>query len=64
MDTMTKIEAESIIQKEADSMQLSFNETMNFMQRNMREFGSVEKCAFNVIFRSRPDMHFTAEMFK
>jgi len=45
-ETMTQAEALSIIQGEADSMGLPMLETLQFMQDNLEEFGSVERCAY------------------
>ena len=60
-DTMTQAEALDIIQGEADSMGLGFLETMQFMQANLHEFGSVERCAFRVAFRGFQRLFQTSE---
>jgi len=51
VNTMSEAEALQIIQDEADNMGLGFLETMMFMQTNLHEYGSVERCAFRVAFR-------------
>ena len=50
-DTMSQAEALEIIQQEAKSMGLGILETLQFMDRNLFEFGSVERCAFRVAMR-------------
>jgi hypothetical protein len=50
-DTMSQAEALEIIQAEAKSMGLGILETLQFMDRNLFEFGSVERCAFRVAMR-------------
>jgi hypothetical protein len=50
--SMSQGEALDIIQKEADSLGLQFLETMIYMQDNMHEYGSVERCAYRVAFRN------------
>ena len=50
-DTMSQAEALEIIQAEAESMGLGILETLQFMDRNLFEFGSVERCAFRVAMR-------------
>ena len=50
-ETMTQTMALDIIQKEADSMGLGILETLQLMDRNLFEFGSVERCAFRVAMR-------------
>ena len=50
-DTMSQAEALEIIQAEAKSMGLGILETLQFMDRHLFEFGSVERCAFRVAMR-------------
>ena len=50
-DTMSQAEALEIIQAEAKSMGLGILETLQLMDRNLFEFGSVERCAFRVAMR-------------
>ena len=50
-DTMTQAEALEIVQKEAKSMNLGVLETLQLFKVAPHEFGSVEKCAFNVALR-------------
>lgn len=50
-DTMTQAEALEIVQKEAKLMGLDVLETLRFFMHRPHEFGSVEKCAFNVALR-------------
>ena len=50
-DTMTQTEALEIVQAEAKSMGLGVLETLHFFMHYPHEFGSVEKCAFNVALR-------------
>ncbi len=50
-DTMSQAEALGIIQAEANSMGLGILETLQLMDRNLFEFGSVERCAFRVAMR-------------
>jgi len=53
-ETMTRAEALQVIQAEADSMGLGILETIQFFRANPHEFGSVERCAFNITLR---DLH-------
>jgi hypothetical protein len=50
-DTMSQAEALEIIQAEANAMGLGILETLQLMDRNLFEFGSVERCAFRVAMR-------------
>lgn len=50
-DTMSQAEALEIIQAEAKSMGLGILETLQLMDRNLFEWGSVERCAFRVAMR-------------
>ena len=50
--SMSQGEALEIIQKEADSLGLPFLETMMYMQDNLFEYGSVERCAYRVARRN------------
>ena len=50
-NTLGQAEALEIIQREADSMGLGILETLQFMDRNLFEFDSVERCAFRVAMR-------------
>ena len=50
-DTMSQAEALEIIQAEDKSMGLGILETLQLMDRNLFEFGSVERCAFRVAMR-------------
>ena len=50
-DTMTQAEALEIVQAEAKSMGLGILETLQLFKRHPEEFGSVERCAFNVALR-------------
>ena len=50
-DTMSQAEALEIIQQEANSMGLGILETLQLMDHNLFEFGSVERCAFRVAMR-------------
>ena len=50
-DTMSQAEALEIIQAEAKSLGLGILETLQLMDRNLFEFGSVERCAFRVAMR-------------
>ena len=54
IDTMSRAEALQVIQNEAESMGLGILETIQFFRANPHEFGSVEKCAFNITLR---DLH-------
>ncbi len=54
VETMSRAEALQVIQNEAESMGLSILETIQFFRANPHEFGSVEKCAFNITLR---DLH-------
>ena len=54
VETMSRAEALEIIQAEASSMGLGILETIQFFRANPHEFGSVEKCAFNITLR---DLH-------
>lgn len=47
-DTMSQAQALEIIQAEAKAMGLGILETLQFMDRHLFEFGSVERCAFRV----------------
>ena len=51
IDTMTQADALDVVQAEASSMGLDILETLQFYKANPHEFGSVEKCAFNVVLR-------------
>ena len=50
--SMSQGDALEIIQKEADALGWPILETMIFMQANLDEYGSVERCAFRVAFRN------------
>lgn len=50
-DTMTTAEALEIVQAEAKSMGLGILETFQLFKVAPHEFGSVERCAFNVALR-------------
>ena len=50
-DTMTQSEALEIVQAEAKSMGLGILETLQLFKVAPHEFGSVERCAFNVALR-------------
>ena len=50
-DTMTQAEALEIVQAEAKSMGLGILETLQLFKVAPHEFGSVERCAFNVALR-------------
>ena len=50
--SMSQGEALEIIQQEANALGWPILETMIFMQANLHEYGSVERCAFRVAFRN------------
>jgi hypothetical protein len=47
---MSQSEALAIIQENSTSMGLGLLETMDWMQNNLQEVDSVEKCAFRTVF--------------
>ena len=51
VESMSQADALAIIQENSTSMGLSLLETMDWMQNNLQELDSVEKCAFRTVLR-------------